>query len=74
MAVVFLRAPDLPERQVLIPAEAHAAAALNLGHTVSVLVVGPRRIEIISTADLVTRLAGSMSGEDYPDGYLNEPS
>jgi AbrB family looped-hinge helix DNA binding protein len=60
------------KNQVTIPAEAMRAAGLEPGDDVRIVSIGPGRLELVKTDELVDELAGSLDRSVYPPGYLDE--
>jgi bifunctional DNA-binding transcriptional regulator/antitoxin component of YhaV-PrlF toxin-antitoxin module len=60
------------KNQVTLPVEALSEAGLEAGDDVRVRVVGPGRLELVRTEDLVTEFAGVFDAKVYPKGYLDE--
>jgi antitoxin component of MazEF toxin-antitoxin module len=57
---------------VTLPADALREAGLEPGDEVDVRVVGPGRLELDGTRDLVAKFAGTFDEQVYPEGYLDE--
>jgi bifunctional DNA-binding transcriptional regulator/antitoxin component of YhaV-PrlF toxin-antitoxin module len=60
------------KNQVTLPVEALRDAGLEPGDDVRVSAVGPGRLELVRTDELVTEFAGVFDGTVYPEGYLDE--
>lgn len=60
------------KNQITIPADVMRESGLEPGDDVRVRSVGPGRIELIKTEDLIDEFAGSLGSETYPSGYLDE--
>ena len=60
------------KNQVTLPVDALRAAGLEPGDDVRVQAVGPGRLELARTADLVDEFAGIFDASVYPDGYLEK--
>jgi len=60
------------KNQVTIPVEVLRASGLRSGDDVRVVSVGPGRIELIKTDELIKEYAGSFDESVYPPGYLDE--
>jgi bifunctional DNA-binding transcriptional regulator/antitoxin component of YhaV-PrlF toxin-antitoxin module len=60
------------KNQVTLPVEALRAAGLEPGDDLRVQAVGPGRLELARTADLVNEFAGIFDASVYPDGYLDK--
>src|SRR5436853_6994610 len=60
------------KNQVTLPVDALRAAGLEPGDDLRIDVVGPGRLELIRTEDLVREFAGVFDATVYPDGYLDE--
>lgn len=60
------------KNQVTIPVEALRQAGLGAGDDVRVASVGPGRLELVKTDDLIAEHAGSFDERVYPPGYLDE--
>jgi AbrB family looped-hinge helix DNA binding protein len=58
--------------QVTLPKAAREEAGLAVGDELTVRTVGPGRLELIRTQELVESLAGSLDQVSYPDGYLRD--
>jgi len=59
------------KHQVTIPVDVMREAGLEPGDDVRIRTVGPGRIELVRTAELIEEYAGCMTGV-YPPGYLAE--
>jgi len=60
------------KNQITLPVDALRAAGLEPGDDVRVQVVGPGRLELVRSDDLVEKYAGVFDATVYPDGYLDE--
>ncbi len=60
------------KNQVTIPAEVMRQAGLSPGDDVRIASVGPGRIELVKTDELIAEFAGALDGTVYPPGYLDE--
>jgi AbrB family looped-hinge helix DNA binding protein len=60
------------KNQVTIPAEVMRAAGLAPGDDVRIVSIGPGRLELVKTDELVDELAGSLDRSVYPPDYLDE--
>jgi AbrB family looped-hinge helix DNA binding protein len=60
------------KNQVTIPKDALRAAGLSPGDDLRVKSVGPGRIELVKSDDLITEYAGMFDESVYPPGYLEE--
>jgi AbrB family looped-hinge helix DNA binding protein len=60
------------KNQITIPADALRQAGIEAGDDVSVQPVGPGRIEVVKTDQLIDEFAGSLDASVYPPGYLEE--
>jgi bifunctional DNA-binding transcriptional regulator/antitoxin component of YhaV-PrlF toxin-antitoxin module len=60
------------KNQVTLPVEALREAGLEAGDDVRVRAVGPGRLELVRTDDLVAEFAGVFDATVYPEGYLDE--
>jgi AbrB family looped-hinge helix DNA binding protein len=60
------------KNQITIPAEVMREAGLAPGDDVRVRSVGPGRIELVRSDELVREFAGSFDETVYPPGYLDE--
>jgi bifunctional DNA-binding transcriptional regulator/antitoxin component of YhaV-PrlF toxin-antitoxin module len=60
------------KNQVTLPVEALRAAGLEPGDDLRVQVVGPGRLELARSDDLVEEFAGIFDASVYPDGYLDK--
>lgn len=58
--------------RVTLPVQALREAGLEAGDDVRVRAVGPGRLELVRTDDLVAEFAGVFDATVYPDGYLDE--
>ena len=60
------------KNQVTIPADVMRAAGLAPGDDVRIMSVGPGRVELVKSDELIDEYAGSFDKTVYPDGYLTE--
>ena len=60
------------KNQITIPADVIREAGLKPGDDVRVRSVGPGRIELIKTAELIEEFAGRLDCGTYPPGYLDD--
>jgi bifunctional DNA-binding transcriptional regulator/antitoxin component of YhaV-PrlF toxin-antitoxin module len=60
------------KNQLTLPIEALRAAGLEPGDDVRVQVVGPGRLEVVRSDELVDEFAGVFDASVYPRGYLDE--
>jgi AbrB family looped-hinge helix DNA binding protein len=60
------------KNQVTIPAEVMRQAGLAPGDDVRISSVGPGRIELVKTDELIDEFAGALDETVYPPGYLDE--
>ncbi len=60
------------KNQITIPAEVMREAGLEPGDDVRVRTVGPGRIELVKTEDLIEEFAGRLDSRTYPPGYLDD--
>ncbi|MGK2938207.1 MAG: AbrB/MazE/SpoVT family DNA-binding domain-containing protein [Solirubrobacteraceae bacterium] len=60
------------KHQVTIPSEVMRTAGLQAGDDVSIRAVGPGRVEMVKTDDLIEEFAGSLDKSTFPPGYLDE--
>ena len=60
------------KNQITIPAEVMREAGLAPGDDVRVSSVGPGRIELVKSEELIREFAGSFDETVYPVGYLDE--
>jgi AbrB family looped-hinge helix DNA binding protein len=60
------------KNQITIPAEVMREAGLEPGDDVRVRTVGPGRIELIKTEELIEEFAGRLDSTTYPPGYLED--
>lgn len=60
------------KNQVTIPAEVMREAGLAPGDDVRILSVGPGRIELVKTDELIDEFAGALDDSVYPPEYLDE--
>lgn len=59
------------KNQITIPADVMREAGLEPGDDVRVRTVGPGRIELMKTAELIDEYAGRLDSTTYPPGYLD---
>jgi AbrB family looped-hinge helix DNA binding protein len=60
------------KNQVTIPADVMREAGLTPGDDVRIRSVGPGRIELVKSDELIREYAGSFDESVYPAGYLDE--
>lgn len=60
------------KNQVTIPAEAMREAGIAPGDDVRIRSVGPGRLELVKSDELIDEYAGVFDDEVYPPGYLDE--
>ena len=60
------------KNQVTLPVDALREAGLEPGDDVRVHVVGPGRLQLVRTEDMVAEFAGVFGASVYPAGYLEE--
>jgi AbrB family looped-hinge helix DNA binding protein len=60
------------KNQITIPAEVRRKAGLTAGDDVVIRAVGPGRVELVRTRELVDQHAGSVDGTVFPERYLDE--
>ena len=60
------------KNQITIPAEVMREAGLTPGDDVRIRSVGPGRIELVKSDELIREYAGSFDESVYPVGYLDE--
>lgn len=60
------------KNQVTIPAEAMREAGIAPGDDVRIRSVGPGRLELVKSDELVDEYAGVFDDAVYPPGYLDE--
>ncbi len=60
------------KNQVTIPAEAMREAGIAPGDDVRIRSVGPGRLELVKSDELIEEYAGVFDDEVYPPGYLDE--
>lgn len=60
------------KNQVTLPVDVLTAAGLEPGDDVRVRAVGPGRLELVRTKDLIAEFAGVFDATVYPDGYLDD--
>jgi AbrB family looped-hinge helix DNA binding protein len=60
------------KNRVTIPPDVLHSAGLRPGDELRVHRVGPGRIELVATRDLVDEHAGALDGTVYPPGYLDD--
>jgi AbrB family looped-hinge helix DNA binding protein len=58
------------KNQITIPAEVMREAGLEPGDDVRVRTVGPGRIEMVKTEELIEEFAGRLDSGVYPPEYL----
>lgn len=60
------------KNQITIPAEVMREAGLAPGDDVRVRSIGPGRLELVKTNELIDEFAGALDEKAYPPGYLDE--
>lgn len=60
------------KNQITLPVDALRAAGLEPGDDLLVQAVGPGRLELARTDELVDEFAGVFDASVYPDGYLEK--
>jgi AbrB family looped-hinge helix DNA binding protein len=60
------------KNQITIPAEVMREAGLTPGDDVRIRSVGPGRIELVKSDELIREYAGTFDESVYPVGYLDE--
>lgn len=60
------------KNQITVPVEVLRASGLRSGDDVRVTSVGPGRVELVKTDELIEEYAGSLDENVYPPGYLDE--
>jgi AbrB family looped-hinge helix DNA binding protein len=60
------------KNQITIPADVMREAGLAPGDDVRIRSVGPGRIELVKSDELIREYAGSFDETVYPVGYLDE--
>jgi AbrB family looped-hinge helix DNA binding protein len=60
------------KNQITIPADVMRQAGLEPGDDVRISSVGPGRIELVKTEELIDEFAGALGETVYPPGYLDE--
>lgn len=60
------------KNQVTIPADVMREAGLAPGDDVRIRSVGPGRLELVKTDELIDEFAGALDDAAYPPGYLDE--
>jgi AbrB family looped-hinge helix DNA binding protein len=60
------------KNQITIPAEVMREAGLTAGDDVRIRAIGPGRVELVRTHELIELHAGILDGSIFPDGYLDE--
>jgi bifunctional DNA-binding transcriptional regulator/antitoxin component of YhaV-PrlF toxin-antitoxin module len=60
------------KNQITIPVDVLREAGLAPGDDVRVRSVGPGRVEVVKTDDLIAEFAGIFDEAVYPPGYLDE--
>lgn len=58
------------KNQITIPAEVMREAGLEPGDDVRVRTVGPGRVEMVKTEELIEEFAGGLDSGVYPPEYL----
>jgi AbrB family looped-hinge helix DNA binding protein len=60
------------KNQITIPADVMREAGISPGDDVRIRAVGPGRIELVKSEDLIAEYAGSLGQDVYPPGYLDD--
>ena len=60
------------KNQVTLPVDVLRDAGLEPGDDLRITSVGPGRIEMIKTDELIKEFAGSIAAGVYPPGYLED--
>ncbi len=60
------------KNQITLPVEALKAAGLEPGDDLRVEALGPGRLELARSDDVVEEFAGIFDASVYPDGYLEK--
>jgi AbrB family looped-hinge helix DNA binding protein len=60
------------KNQVTIPADVMRQAGLAPGDDVRISSLGPGRIELVKTDELIDEFAGALDETVYPPGYLDD--
>ena len=60
------------KHQITIPADVLREAGLEPGDDVRVRTVGPGRLELVKTEELIAEFAGRLDAKTYPPGYLDD--
>ncbi len=60
------------KNQITIPKDVLSAAGLSPGDDVRINTVGPGRIEVVRSDDLINEFAGMFDETVYPPGYLED--
>ena len=60
------------KNQITIPKDVLRAAGLSPGDDVRINTVGPGRIELVRSDDLINEFAGVFDETVYPPGYLED--
>jgi AbrB family looped-hinge helix DNA binding protein len=60
------------KNQITIPADVMREAGLTPGDDVRIRSVGPGRIELVKSDELIREYAGTFDESVYPVGYLDE--
>ena len=60
------------KNQVTIPVSVLAETGVRAGDDLRVEAAGPGRIALVRTRDPLEELFGTVGGEVFPDGYLEE--
>lgn len=59
------------KNQLTIPVDVMRAAGLKPGDDVAVRAVGPGRLELVKSDDVLSAFAGALGREAFPEGYLD---
>lgn len=57
--------------QLTIPVDVMRAAGLKPGDDIAVRAVGPGRLELVKSDDILSEFAGALGRDAFPDGYLS---
>lgn len=60
------------KNQITIPADVMRDAGLQPGDDVRIRSLGPGRVELVKTEELIEQFAGRLDSRSYPAGYLDE--
>lgn len=58
------------KNQLTVPVDVMRAAGLKPGDSIEVRAVGPGRLEVVKSDDILDEFAGVLGREAFPDGYL----